>query len=278
MKPANRFSLFLLGAIALLPIGAASAASLENPEESGLQQVAEKIYVSPEMPSDKVEQALALVKQARKQVERFYGELQASPKIMFCASAECYCEFGAVGLGFTDGNNLVISPQGMRVPIVAHELAHVEFAARAGGFEKVLRDVPQWFDEGQAVLISQAEEFSDAAWRDTTANGKDAPPLSSLATMGDWNRLTGTQGEYMQFTYGTARREVERWVGLAGPGGLQTLAQALRKGEKFANAYARIGENRHLATTFLSDDIQATGTLKTALPGVMRRGFTRATW
>lgn len=79
----------------------------------------------------------------------------------------------------------------------------------------MLQDVPQWFDEGQAVLISQAKEFSDAAWRDTTANCKDAPPLSLLATMEDWNRLTGTQGEYMQFTYGTARREVERWGGLA---------------------------------------------------------------
>lgn len=278
VKPLNRIRLFLLGAAALLSISAASAASLEAPEESGLRQVADKIYVSHEMSPDQVERILELVKLARKQVAQFYGELLASPKIVFCATAECYCDFGAVGLGFTDGSNLVISPQGLRVAIVAHELAHVEFAARAGGFRKVLDEVPQWFDEGQAVLISQAEEFSDAAWREATANGRNAPPLSALGAMDDWNRLTGAQGEHMQFTYGTARREMERWVILAGPDGLRKLAQALHEGEQFEHAYARIGKNQDLATTIPSDDIQAIGTLKAASPGVARGVLIRAAW
>lgn len=278
MQLARRILLVALAAVAALPIGSASAASLEAPEELGLRQLADNIYLSPEMSGEQIEQAVALVDQARERVRQFYGELLARPKIVICATTECYCEFGAVGLGFTDGRHLVISPQGLRVPIIAHELAHVEFTARVGSFAKVLQDVPQWFDEGQAVLISMAEEFSEIAWREATADGRNAPPLTALAAMDDWTRLTGAGGEYMQFTYGTARHEVGRWFDQAGPTGLQSLSEALRNGETFAAAYARIGAKREVADTVVPADRQAGAERLPAQPGVPADGFIRAAW
>jgi hypothetical protein len=276
MQPANRIRLFLLSALALLSIGTASAASLATPEQSGLLQVAENIYVSPEMPRAQVEQALSLVHQARQRVAQFYGDLRARPNIVLCATTECYCEFGAVGLGFTDGSHLVIAPQGLRVPIIVHELAHVEFASRVGSFAKVLHDVPQWFDEGQAVLISQAEEFSEAAWREATGDGRNAPPLAALTAMDDWNRLTGANGEYMHFTYGTARHEVGHWFAVAGPSGLRALAEAMHQGATFADAYGQTGADRRLATAL--PDRQAPAMSGPALPGAALGGLVRAAW
>lgn len=278
MKLARRILLFALAAVAALPIRAASAASLETPEELGLRQLADSIYVSPEMSGEQIEQAVALVDQARERVRQFYGEPLARPKIVICATTECYCEFGAVGLGFTDGHNLVISPQGLRVPIIAHELAHVEFTARVGSFAQVLQDVPQWFDEGQAVLISMAEEFSETAWREATADGRHAPPLTALVAMDDWTRLTGAGGEHMQFTYGTAHREVGRWFDQAGTTGLQALPQALRNGETFAAAYARIGGPRNAADTVVPADRQSAAERLPVLPGVPADDFRRAAW
>lgn len=232
----------------------AVAASLEAPEKLGMRPVGQQVYVDPEMPRDQAEKLLPLVAKARERVASFYGKLHANPKIVFCASADCYREFGAVGLGFSDGTNLVISPQGQRVAIIAHELAHVEFTARVGGFAKVLENIPQWFDEGQAVMVSMAEEFSEEAWKTATDNGKRAPGLHALAAMDDWVRLTGANGENMQFTYGTAKKEVSRWFERSGRDGLQALLEALRAEEPFAEAYARIEAGANQAVGELSGD------------------------
>ncbi len=229
-----------LWAASLLLVRAAAGASLESPEQAGLRQAGDHVFVDPDMPREQVESAIDLVDQARKRAGIFYGELVAHPKIVFCASSGCYREFGAVGLGYTDGRNLVISPYGRRVAIIAHELAHVEFAARIGGFAKVLKAIPQWFDEGQAVMVSMAEEFSEEAWMSATHDGKDAPDLDSLAAMNDWLRLTGAGGENMQLTYGTARHEVNRWFGRCGQSGFQALLAALYDGQAFAETYARM--------------------------------------
>ena len=155
---ATRFLLPLLCAVLVLFSHSSSAASsLDAPEEAGMLHIGKNVYVDPAMSQAQVELVSELLEKARKQTGVFYGELVAQPKVIFCATPDCYRAFGAVGLGFSDGNNLVISPQGQRVAIIAHELAHVEFSVRIGGFAKVLDHVPQWFDEGQAVMVSTAK-------------------------------------------------------------------------------------------------------------------------
>jgi hypothetical protein len=225
---------------AVLVAGAAQAASLDRPALAGMRPLAGNVYIDPSLPDDQAEAGLALLEAARQRVAAVYGDLEARPNIVFCASADCYRSFGAIGLGFTDGKHIVFAPEGRSVAIIAHELAHVEFAARIGGFDKVLKTVPQWFDEGQAVMVSMAEEFSDHAWSHATGNGRHAPDLGTLASMDEWMRITGVKGENMQLSYGTARREVSRWFGHCGCAGLSALISALQANEPFAKAYARI--------------------------------------
>ena len=135
-----------------------------------MQAAGQNLYLDPALPAALKKRIPALLAEARARVEAYYGPLQARPKLVFCASPDCYNGFGAIGLGYTDGSNLVISRSGLRSAIIAHELAHVELASRLGGISRVLDSVPQWFDEGLAVLISGAEEYSESAWRSATRN------------------------------------------------------------------------------------------------------------
>ena len=71
--------------------------------------------------------------------------------------------------------------------------------------------------------------------------------MSDLTSVQDWNRLTGSQGENMQLTYGTAKREVGRWLVKSGPASLAELLRALPRGENFQSAYQRLEGSTELA-------------------------------
>lgn len=63
--------------------------------------------------------------------------------------------------------------------MIAHEWSHAEFSARVGGFFAA-KDVPSWFDEGLAVLISNEPSHSEEIWQAMTAAGIVTPPLNEL--------------------------------------------------------------------------------------------------
>ncbi|MBL8483499.1 MAG: hypothetical protein JNJ60_14975, partial [Rhodocyclaceae bacterium] len=214
--------------------------AMERPEGAGLRNVGEGIYVDPDLTAKDVAEIRRLVAHARKRVAAFYGDSRQRPKIIFCDSDDCYSGFGAIGSGFSDGKNVVISPSGRCEAVIAHELAHVELSGRLGGLEHVIDKVPQWFDEGQAVFISGAEEFNEQNWLAATDNGQQAPSLDELRSVDNWNRVNGRHGEGMQLTYGTAMREMARWFKRAGNKGLVRLLEALRHNERFELAYARL--------------------------------------
>jgi hypothetical protein len=239
-------------------------AALAAPEAAGMRHLAGKVYVDPELAPDRAAGLLELVAAARRRVAAVYGTVQAEPNIVFCASLNCYQSFGAIGLGYTDGADLVIAPRGQRAAIIAHELAHVELSKRLGGMAKVMARIPQWFDEGQAVMVSMAEEFSEDAWKAATRDGVDAPPLATLASMADWSRVTGPYGENMQKSYGTARHEVSRWFNRSGPRGFQALLVALAANESFATAYVRAEAANAQSPVAEPDRIALNGT---ATPG-----------
>lgn len=205
-----------------------------------MKLIAPHIYVDREMPSGNAPRLLNIVEKARVRAAYFYGELTANPDILFCSTLECYRKFGGIGLGYADGATVIISPYGVRAAIVCHELSHVELATRLGGQRKIIAKVPQWFDEGTAVMASLAYEFSDEAWLQASHNGESSPRLSELESMEGWTHATGANGVNMQLSYGTARREVGRWYAKVGRKGLEQLIQALKANEDFHDAYQNI--------------------------------------
>lgn len=206
----------------------------------GMVQIAPHIFVEPGKHALSTDRLLNIVEKARVRTTYFYGELLAQPDILLCSTMECYRRFGGAGLGYALGSRVIISPQGMRAAIVSHELSHVELAVRLGGRQEILDKIPQWFDEGTAVMVSLAYEFSDEAWLEASHDGKIAPPLNQLASRDDWIDVTGINGRHMQRSYGTARQEVARWYDKVGKDGLYRLISALNANADFQTAYRDI--------------------------------------
>lgn len=260
--------------------GNAWASALDSPKATGMIEMGGGIFVDPDMSAENLLRLPRLVEGARRRVALYYGAVAARPNIVFCATSDCYRDFGGVGFGFSDGSNILIAPQGQRIAIVAHELAHVELANRLGGLERVMESIPQWFDEGQAVMASFAGEFTDDAWMEATDDGALAPPLSALSAMDTWVKLTGANGDHMQMTYGTARREVSRWFSVVGIDGFADLMTALETREPFFQAYARI-ERAYRAAAMASQqttgaDEAKSGEASAASSGSINKG--RAAW
>jgi hypothetical protein len=226
----------------LEPLTGKTSGQLSSKTQIGMLPIAPHIYVDREIPVESARRLLNLVEKARVRTAYFYGDLIAEPDILFCSTMECYTKFGAIGLGYTIGNTILISPYGARAAIVSHELSHVELAARLGGQPEIMDNIPQWFDEGTAVMVSLAHEFSDEAWLEASQKG-NSPQLSEIESMAGWKQVTGTNGINMQLSYGTARQEVVRWYGITGRNGLDQLIRALKAKENFRDVYQSIEES-----------------------------------
>jgi len=212
------------------------------PAASGLETVRPGFYADPAMPAPQREALAADVEEGRRRAAEFYGGLVSSPTVVACASMACYRRFGGIGPKAVSRNGaLLLSPEGLTPVIVGHEWSHAELAARVGQL-RMWRSVPQWFDEGIAVLSSRDPRYKEDSWRAATDNGTNVPPLSALETLRGWLRVTGKDGKTRQLSYGTARHEVAGWYAVAGPEGLRALIEGLRNGDDFRELYERIGK------------------------------------
>ncbi len=209
------------------------------PEASGLAAVRPGLYVDPALAGPQREAFAADVEAGRSRAAEFYGGLVSSPTVVGCASMDCYRRFGGIARkGVFRNGALLLSPEGLTPVIVAHEWSHAELAARVGRL-RTWSSVPQWFDEGIAVLSSRDPEYTEEAWRAATDNGTRVPPLSGMETLGGWLRVTGKDGKTKQLSYGTARHEVSAWYACAGPDGFRDLVASVRDGGDFHETYER---------------------------------------
>ncbi|BCJ62182.1 hypothetical protein Jiend_56040 [Micromonospora endophytica] len=151
-----------------------------------------------------------LLDEADRRITAFYGERTSTPRVLICTTAECYRRIGGGGeKGRAIRNwSLMLSPAGANVTIATHELSHVEFHERLGSASG---SVPDWFDEGLAVLVSddarylkpagepdrclvpyeQALPIVDADWGDATHGGVDRPYLLAACVVSRWTAANG---------------------------------------------------------------------------------------
>jgi hypothetical protein len=167
---------------------------------------------------------------ARGRVSAFFGGIEGSPNIFACSTEECYISHGGVSAkGKAFGSSfLLLSPRGLDVVIVSHELTHIELHSRVGAFRS-WRSIPSWFDEGLAVLVSEDPRYDEDEWLRATDNGRTAPDLKNIGGLlnkSDWI-----------VSYGTARREVGAWYQTAGRAGLARLIADVISGADFDAAF-----------------------------------------
>jgi len=199
----------------------------------------------------------AHVRAAQARIRRFWGSQQGRALLIYCPDQADYVRYcaGGEGAGCSLGTPwgdayLVLGPDGNNVDVIAHELCHDELFARLGWW-RVKRQIPQWFNEGLALLVDYRFSSPDV-WEqpDTTTTvpneflrnrfrfpPRPMIPLTDLVTTNDF--FGGDYGRVM-LAYQTAADEVERWLRRVKRPGLLALTQAVARGESFDEAYRRL--------------------------------------
>ena len=218
------FALFIM--LTLSACSTIRSTKLLAPGWFGFTQISHNVYVDDEMPEDQQQDILKTLSFAKKRVSTFFDGLQGSPKVFACSTEECFISHGGISAkGKAYGSSmLLLSPRGLNVVIMAHELSHIELSYRIGTI-RTARTIPAWFNEGLAVLVSEDPRYTEQAWLEATDYGRKAPDLDDIGGM------LG-QGSWL-LSYGTARRKVDSWYRQAGHTGLKRLIQEIKDGNDF---------------------------------------------
>jgi hypothetical protein len=207
-----------------------AAAAIACPSCYGLEAVHAGIYIDRSASSEQRAQIVALIDQARERVRSLYGQIERSPRILICATSPCYHSLGGgESRGMALGNfGLLLSPRALTSPVIpAHELAHVELHSRIGLLRTYRRDIPQWFDEGLAVNVSDDPRYlAPGGVADRCLVSSDEPlPLER----GSWVETARTRDLYAK-----AACRVSRWMAAnGGPEAVLSLIARISGGEKF---------------------------------------------
>ncbi|MFC7620311.1 hypothetical protein [Microlunatus sp. GCM10028923] len=225
--PAVLLALIVIGATVVV-VRWPSVAALACPECYGLQALQPEVYGERDLPPEPRDKIIRVTAEARTKITDFYGTPVSRPRILACTSADCYRRIGGgpeAGVAIMN-RGLMLSPRGVDAVIAAHELSHVEFRQRAGGAA-----VPQWFDEGLAVLVSGDERYLKPA--DAADRCRVAPDGPLPETLGDWLAAASADEQ----TYARAACAVDRWArSRGGPAAINALADRLAAGASFRDA------------------------------------------
>jgi len=244
----------LLALCMILPLSGCSqlkAVKFLAPQSFGFVQVSPNLYV--EVGTDQATQTRlqADMLVAEKALGTVYGSVLSKPVVHACMTEQCLQSFGGQGtFAKAYGNRILLSPIGRNWHFIAHEWSHAEMIKRLGF--RAWKEMPQWFDEGLAVMVSEAPVHSEAHWQYLQAQHVAHPSreeLYSLRSLSAWN-AAGTRysdnknterrarGETeIHSLYTTAGHEVRTWFQQAGTANLLILISKLNEGNKFDEIY-----------------------------------------
>lgn len=235
----RRYGLALIAAVVvpLVALGLAypAAAAVACPGCFGFSPLADHTYAAGPLAADNTADVLSLAAAAEDRVRAFYGERESDPRLFICGTDACYRRVGgggSRGMALLDAA-LFVSPRGIDIVIVSHELSHIELHHRLGLLRTVRRDIPQWFDEGLAVNISDDPRY-------LAPRGKGDRCLVASDETLPAERYAWIETAASRDLYAKAACRVSRW--LAANGGSQALLRLIvrvKAGVPFDEAYAR---------------------------------------
>ncbi|WP_327091400.1 hypothetical protein OIE66_12360 [Nonomuraea sp. NBC_01738] len=206
---------------ALLAVGAGgvawaypSVAATACPGCYGLSEVTDGVYAEPGLTPEQRRQVTDTAGEAVRRVTAFYGDRLSSPTMLICLTEQCYQRLGGgkeKGVAVLN-RAVILSPRGVDPVIASHELSHVELHAR------VSADIPQWLDEGLAVVVSDDSRYLKPGPGDRCT----AEPGAGLpVTLQEWLRAASAD----ERTY--ARAACAAWRRLTAEGGVKALITGL---------------------------------------------------
>jgi hypothetical protein len=193
----------LLALVVGVAVAFPAVASTTCPGCYGLERVRKGLHVERGLTAAQRQQVTDSVEEGTRRVAAFFGGLRSDPDFLACLTDECYSRIGGGGeRGIAVLNRAVmLSPRGIDPVIAAHELTHVELHTRLGK-----GSVPQWFDEGLAVLVSDDRRYLRPAGAGDRCLVEPAGPLPE--TLADWLRAASADAQ----VYAQAACAVSRWT------------------------------------------------------------------
>lgn len=217
----------------------------------GLIAIAPNLYV--EAAADEATK-VALVdalKRAERAIPETYGAVRSRPTVHACISQSCYEAFGGgSSTAKVYGDRILLSPRGLNWHYIAHEWSHAEMRSRLS--LGAWLQMPQWFDEGVAVVISEAPQHSESHWQYLIASDIPRPTseeLRSFTSLNRWLQAVRRYGEDKNIervakgeptvspVYSAAGHELRAWLAESGKQGLAELLKRLNSGEEFEAVY-----------------------------------------
>ena len=220
-----------------------------TPQEAGMVTLAPNIYAEPSINPAERTQLLQAITQAEQMLRDAFGSVITHPPIYTCLTENCYTRMGGTqgSVAETLDDRILLSPSSLNRYFLAHEWTHAELFARIQ--PAAWRNVPQWFNEGLAVTISQEPEYTESSWQTLLANHfplPNADELYALQSLPQWRNAVDYYNQQHQArgirlaghpVYVAAGHAVRPWLQQVGSRGLNTLIQRLNAGMPFAVAF-----------------------------------------
>ncbi|HXW72691.1 MAG TPA: hypothetical protein VEK34_14915 [Methylocella sp.] len=203
----------LLAAIGIIYFVQPALLAMSFPGYFGFEPVGGGVYVEAAMPKELRMRLASAIREGEAKAEDFYGQLEAAPVILACATKPCWQKLGGGGAkGISYANiGIRIALAGIDPVILAHERSHTELHERLGLTNFVLGKMPAWFDEGLAVIVSDdARYLFPKNARDRCRVVESAGDFPVRKT--DWTRAAGADHDL----YARAACRVLRWMNAAG--------------------------------------------------------------
>ncbi len=217
------------------------------------------IYVSQLTPLRHQQQVLDNDRRASDRIRSFWGSKHGKATLIYCHTPSQYADYCGGGdsessagcsLGTPWGASfLVLGPEGNNPDVIAHERCHDELLARVGWW-RTSRQIPQWFNEGLALMVDyrftnpqadprqRARDFRDE-WEYRAYGRQMALSLAEIETM---RGFFGGDYHHVMLAYYTGAAEVSRWMVKAGRSGPAELAKRVGEGEEFEEVYGDGGK------------------------------------
>lgn len=220
-------SVVLIGAV----VGAAAryptVAATSCPACYGMRRVGSDLYIGREASSEQRQQVVDTVAAADQRIRAFYGGRESSPRILACPTEDCYERIGGGkerGVAILN-RAVILSPRGLDPVIAAHEMSHVELHRRLDSGATV----PQWFDEGLAVVVSDDLRYLTSRSTDDRCTAQ--PDGALPQTLDQW-LAAATADERI---YARAACAVHRWIEAnGGSQAVLNLVTRLNSGDEFS--------------------------------------------
>lgn len=220
------------------------------PSWMAMEYIGSDIFVDKAMTKEQRQALLYRMPMAKKYVSEVWGEPLSQPIIYACSTEECFNHLGGQAKGHYFLKHLVLSPSSLTTEQISHEWSHAELIQRIDDADAI-KNIPRWFAEGIAVIVSHEPKHSKAMWQKISSAKRPHPTKEELKSVDDWetaitqyqqntntndvNDMNSTSE--MNITYTTAGHMVRQWYNNAGKTGLLSVIAGIKAGKAFYPLY-----------------------------------------